>query len=176
MNLSQDYFSLFGLPRRFAIDEEALDHAWHALQAEVHPDRHAHLPDDAARRRAMQWSLRVNEAYGTLKKPIPRAQYLLELAGIDAGLSTNTAMAPEFLMEQMAWREAVDEARAGRDAGALERLLQRLRVQDDEVKKRLARHLDEDIDYPAAADAVRQLMFIDKLRGGIDDALAVLED
>ncbi|GHT91492.1 co-chaperone protein HscB [Betaproteobacteria bacterium] len=175
MDLSRDYFALFDLPRRFVIDEEALDRAWHALQAEVHPDQHACAPD-ADRRRAMQWSLRVNEAYTTLKKPILRAQYLLELVGVDAGIATNTAMAPEFLMEQMEWREAVAEARAGRDVDVLEQLRQRLRTHADAVRGHLARHLDERADYPAAADTVRQLMFIDKLRIEIDDALAVLED
>ena len=54
IDLTQDFFSLFGLPRRFELDEPKLDHAWHELQSQVHPDRHAHL-SDLEKRRSMQW-------------------------------------------------------------------------------------------------------------------------
>jgi molecular chaperone HscB len=175
MDPSQDYFALFGLPRRFALDEDALDRIWHALQAEVHPDQYAHAPY-AEQYRAMQWSLRVNEAHAALKRPLPRARYLLELAGIDPGVSSGAAMTKEFLVEQMEWREAVAEARARKDADTLERLHSRLRGHVGEMHGRLARNLDESGDYPAAADIVRQLMFIDKLRAEIEDALVMVED
>ncbi len=110
IDLTQDFFTLFGLHRRYAIDDAALEAAWHELQSQVHPDRHAHL-SDVEKRLSMQWATRVNEGFRTLRQPLTRAQYLLELAGVDAGLETNTAMSPEFLMEQMEWREAVEEAR-----------------------------------------------------------------
>lgn len=174
IDLTQDFFALFELPRTFALDESVLDHAWHELQSQVHPDRHAHL-SDLEKRRSMQWATRVNEAYRTLKKPLPRAQYLLELAGVDADLETNTAMSAEFLMEQMEWREAVEEARAAGDVDELEQLHQRLRVHSREVMDGLGRELDDAHDYPAAADTVRRLMFIEKLQHEIDDALEALE-
>ena len=107
IDLTQDYFALFGLPRRYALDEGALEAAWHELQGRVHPDRHAHL-SDFEKRRSMQWATRVNEGFRVLRKPLARAQYLLELAGVDAALETNTAMSAEFLMEQIEWREAVE--------------------------------------------------------------------
>lgn len=171
----QDHFSLFGLPRRFALDAAALEGAWHRLQAQVHPDRHAHLPE-ADRRRAMQWASQVNEGFRILKDPLARAQYLLELAGVDAGLETNTAMAPEFLLEQMEWREAVDEARSAGEVGELEALQHKLLRHDGEVRERLERELDLAHDYAAAADTVRRLMFSLRLRHDIDDALFELED
>ncbi len=174
IDLTQDYFTLFGLPRRFAIDESALELAWHELQSRVHPDRYAHLPD-ADKRRSMQWATRVNEGFRTLRKPLPRAQYLLELAGVDSGLETNTAMSPEFLMEQMEWREAVEEGRDAGDIDVLEQLHQRLRHHAREVMAGLAQQLDERHDYEAAADTVRRLMFIEKLQHEIDDALESLD-
>jgi len=174
IDLQQDYFALFGLPRRYRIDESALEAVWHKLQAEVHPDRHAHLPD-ADKRRAMQWATRVNEGFRTLRKPLPRAQYLLELAGVDTGLETNTAMSPEFLMEQMEWREAVEEARAASQIEELEQLHHRLQQHAREVLGELEVTLDQSKDYPAAADTVRRLMFIEKLQHEIDDALEALE-
>jgi molecular chaperone HscB len=175
VDLTQDYFALFGLPRRFALDEAVLEAAWHELQSRVHPDRYAHLPE-AEKRLSMQWATRVNEGFRTLKKPLARAQYLLVLAGVDSGLETNTAMSPEFLMEQMEWREAVEEARAAGDVPELEQLHQRLRQHAREVLAGLAHQLDEAQDYAAAADSVRRLMFVERLQHDIDEALAALED
>ncbi len=174
IDIQQDYFALFDLPRRYRIDESVLEAAWHDLQTEIHPDRFAASPE-AERRRAMQWASRVNEAFLTLRKPLLRARYLLELAGVDTGLETNTAMSPEFLMEQMEWREAVEEARVAGDIGELEQLHQRLCARSREAFGGLARMLDDERDYAAAADRVRQLMFVEKLRQEIDDALEALE-
>lgn len=174
IDLTQDFYALFGLPRTFEVDEAVLDHAWHELQSQVHPDRHAHL-SDLEQRRSMQWATRVNEAYRTLKKPLPRAQYLLELADVDVGLETNTAMSAEFLMEQMEWREAVEEGRQAGDVDALEQLHQRLRLHAREVMLSLGKELDQAHDFAAAADTVRRLMFIEKLQHEIDNALEALE-
>lgn len=174
-DLQQDFFALFGLPRRFRIEEAALEAAYHELHTRVHPDRHAHLPD-ADRRRAMQWATRVNEAFRTLKSPLARARYLIELAGIDLGFETNTAMSPAFLMEQMEWREAVEEAEHAADASELEHLHQRLRSQTRELLGELEQQIDDAQDFVVAADTARRLMFLDKLRHEIDDALEALDN
>lgn len=174
IDLQQDFFALFGLPRRYRLDEAALEMAYHDLQSQVHPDRFAHL-DDAEKRRSMQWATHVNEGLRTLKKPLTRAQYLLALAGVDDGADTNTAMSPEFLMEQMEWREAVEEARGAGQIEELEQLHLRLRGHAREVFDNLEQALDERRDYAAAAETVRRLMFIEKLQHEIDDALEALE-
>ncbi|AKU12661.1 co-chaperone [Azoarcus sp. CIB] len=174
IDLQQDFFGLFGLHRRFRIDEAALELAYHDLQGRVHPDRFAHLPD-SEKRLSMQWATQVNEGFRTLRKPLPRATYLLELMGVDAGLHTNTAMAPAFLMEQMEWREAVEEARAAGDSEELAQLHTRLRQHSREVFDELARQCDDEHDYAGAAETVRRLMFMEKLQHEIDDALEALE-
>lgn len=174
IDLKQDFFSLFGLQRAFRIDEGALELAYHDLQGQVHPDRFAHL-DSAEQRRSMQWATHVNEAFRTLKKPLARAQYLLELAGVDVGLHTNTAMSPEFLMEQMEWREAVEEARAAGESEALEHLHRRLRQRSREVFDEMGDALDIKGDLATGAETLRRLMFMDKLQHDIDDALEALE-
>ncbi len=175
-DLHQDYFALFGLPRRFGVDIDRLEQAYLERQSQVHPDRHAHR-SDAEKRVAMQWATQVNEAYRTLRKPLARARYLLELQGVDVGIETNTAMAPEFLMEQMEWREAVEEARSGSDMTDLEHLHRRLVGQAREVNAMLATQLDaERADLDGASDTVRRLMFIEKLQEEIDDAIEALED
>ena len=174
IDLQQDFYELFGLHRRFRIDEAALELAYHDLQGRVHPDRYAHLPD-SEKRLSMQWATQVNEGFRTLRKPLSRATYLLELMGIDAGLHTNTAMSPTFLMEQMEWREAVEEARAAGESEELAQLHTRLRQHSREVFDELARQCDDEHDYAAAAETVRRLMFMEKLQHEIDDALEALE-
>lgn len=175
MDLSTDFFALFQLPRAFRIDLAELDARYREIQAQVHPDRFAHAAE-GERRLSMQWATRANEGYQTLKKPLARAKYLLHLAGHDLEAESNTRMAPDFLIEQMEWREAVQEARSGGDHHELERLHQRLRQDLRGRYEELAVLLDERQDLAAAAERVRQLMFLEKLLLEIDDALASLED
>ena len=174
MDFNSDHFSLFNLPRQFKIDAADLDSRYRDVQVQVHPDRFA-SSGDADKRLSMQWATRANEAYQTLKKPLERAKYLLHLAGHDIQAETNTAMAPEFLMEQMEWREAVMDARQGGDHHELEHLHNRLRSDINARYDELGRLLDA-FDYAEATDLVRRLMFLEKLLYEIDDALASLED
>lgn len=174
IDLAHDYFTLFGVEPGFRLDMVRLERAYLDLQARVHPDRHAHLPQ-AQQRQALQWATRVNEAWRTLRQPLSRALYLLERAGVAVGLETNTAMSPEFLIEQMEWREAVEEAREGGDGQALEHLHQRLRAQARTMNDLLARQIDDERDLAAAAESVRRLKFIEKLETDIEEALEALE-
>src|SRR3954464_6597729 len=117
----QNHFELFNLPRRFAVDAGALDSAYRDVQGRVHPDKFVNATD-AEKRVAMQWATRANEAYQTLKHPQKRAQYLCELNGVSLQVESNTSMPMAFLMQQMEWREALGDARAAKDVGALETL------------------------------------------------------
>ncbi|HEY2560521.1 MAG TPA: Fe-S protein assembly co-chaperone HscB [Caldimonas sp.] len=171
MNLGVDDFELFGLPRRFVLDRSELDARRRALQAEVHPDRFASA-DAASRRAAMQWAVRVNEAYQRLADPVRRGAYLCELAGVPIDAEDNTAMPAPFLRQQMAWRESLEEAdsRAGVDAverevGSERRL----------AHARLAAALDERRDPVEAARTVRALMFIERFVADVDRRLAAFE-
>lgn len=173
-DFNQDHFSLFGLPRQFALDAARLDLAYRQVQAEVHPDRFAG-GSDAEKRVSMQWATRANEAYQTLKKPVARARYLLALAGVDTQEETNMAMPADFLMQQMEWREAVAEARAGKDAIALDGVLTQLRSAEREMQKDLADSLDADPNHAQAALLVRKLRFIEKLADEVGAAQEALE-
>src|SRR5919112_4556640 len=104
LNLQSNDFELFGLPQAFAQDGQAIDARWKELQREAHPDKFA-AQGQAAQRVAMQWSVRINEAYQRLKDPLKRAAYLCELRGSPINAQDNTAMPADFLMEQMEWRE-----------------------------------------------------------------------
>lgn len=170
LDFSVDYFTLFGLPRAQRLDIESLSNSYRSIQAQVHPDKHAHA-SAADRRLAMQWATRVNEAFQTLKSPGKRARYLLQLLGHDPQVENNTAMPAEFLMSQMDLREQVIEARAAADEDALDGVRSQLLALIKQEYERLAELIDVAGDYAAAADLARQLMFQEKLLNEIDDAL-----
>jgi molecular chaperone HscB len=128
VNLKDDDFTLFGLKQQFAQDRTAVDARWKELQREAHPDKFA-AQGGASQRIAMQWSVRINEAYQRLKDPLKRAAYLCELGGAAVNAHSNTAMPAQFLMQQMEWREALDDATA---VGAVEALSSE--VQDSRKK------------------------------------------
>ncbi|MCG9107814.1 Fe-S protein assembly co-chaperone HscB [Laribacter hongkongensis] len=167
------YFELFDLPVRFAVDGEALETAYRKVQAEVHPDRFASAPE-AERRRALELATEANEAFQTLRSPVARARYLLQLRGIDTQEETNTAMPVDFLMAQMEWREAVADARAASDVDGLEQLAAAVRADRDELVAALVRSLDVTQEYDVAALGVRKLRFLDKLDQEIGDAIESL--
>jgi len=114
MNLQSSDFELFGLVPQFAQDRATIDTRWKDLQREAHPDKFA-AQGASAQRVAMQWSVRINEAYQRLKDPLKRAAYLCELHAAPVNAENNTAMPTAFLMQQMEWREALDEARSAAD-------------------------------------------------------------
>jgi len=170
----QNHFELFGLAQAFALDTDALERGYRDMQARVHPDRHAHSAD-ADRRAAMQWATRVNEAYRTLRNPVSRARYLLELRGVDVALESNTAMPAEFLMRQMELREALEEAKAARDAAALERLGADLGGERRTLVAALADAFDARHDDALAAQLVRKLTFLDRVDAELREAFEAIE-
>ena len=170
MNLHDDDFTLFGLTHTFAQDRAALDARWKELQREAHPDKFA-ASGAAAQRVAMQWSVRINEAYQRLKDPLKRAAYLCELAGAPVNAHDNTAMPASFLMQQMEWRETLDDAHSAADVEALWDAVQAAKTQ---LLQQCGSLLDQR-DFPAAVAAVRALMFIDKFSRDVDARLDAFE-
>ena len=164
ISLQDNDFELFGLPMGFALAREAVDVRWKELQREAHPDKFA-AQGAAAQRVAMQWSVRINEAYQRLKDPLKRAAYLCELHGAPIRAEDNTAMPAAFLMQQMTWREALDEAVTADD---LEKILMQVNASLKEALQTCEHLLDRDHQFAQAAGQVRALMFIDKFTKDID--------
>ena len=158
ISLQANDFELFDVPVQYAQDRAQLDARWKALQREAHPDRFA-AEGAAAQRVAMQWSVRINEAYQRLKDPLKRAAYLCELQGVPVQAESNTAMPAAFLMQQMEWRENLDETDS---AQGLEALAGVVSAEQRRVQQELARLLDEAKDPAQAVGQVRALMFIDR--------------
>jgi molecular chaperone HscB len=169
----QNHFELFNLPARFEVDQTALDTAYRDVQGRVHPDRFVNATD-AEKRVAMQWATRANEAYQTLRNPQKRAQYLCEINGADLQTESNTAMPMEFLMQQMEWREALGDARAAKDAEALDALDEQVRRERKERLAQIGKQLDAG-DFDSAAQGVRALMFLDKIGDEVQYAFEALE-
>ena len=169
----KNHFDLFHLPQRFAIDSAALDAAYHEVQNQVHPDKFSNATD-SEKRVAMQWATRANEAYQTLKSPFKRAAYLCELNGVDLQIESNTAMPREFLMQQMEWREALEDAKAAKDVGALETLDDALRLARKQEIEQIGALLDAN-DFAQAAQGVRQLMFLEKFKEEIVSIFETIE-
>ena len=171
VQLAVNDFLLFDLPQRFAQNRAELDARWKDLQREAHPDKFSHQ-GTAAQRVAMQWSVRINEAYQRLKDPLRRAAYLCELGGAPIQAENNTAMPAAFLMQQMSWREALDEAS---DLAALEALHDEVNQAHREGLVRCEHLIDVAHDFPQAAQEVRALMFIARFARDIDQRLDALD-
>ena len=170
LNLQSNDFDIFGIEPRFTLDRDALDARWKDLQREAHPDRFA-TADAQAQRQALQWSVRINEAYQRLKDPLKRAAYLCELNGAPIQAENNTAMPAAFLMQQMQWREDLEEAggladleRMADDVAAARRgMLQSLQATADELR-----------DWPALAQQVRALMFVERFARDVESRIDLL--
>ena len=164
MNLQSTDFELFGLPARFAQDAAQIDARWKALQGQLHPDRFV-AAGAAAQRLTLQWSARINEARRRLQDPLARAAYLCELHGAPIDAERNTAMPPEFLMQQMELRETLVEATDAQSLDAIDRQATALRR---DLLSKIEHQIDHEAAWPAAAQSVRALMFLDKLAAEID--------
>ena len=170
MDITDNHFALFGLPEHYVLDSAALDRAYRELQSRVHPDRFA-ASGAAERRVALQWATQANEAYRVLRDPLKRAIYLCGLKGHDPARENHTNMPQAFLVEQLEWREALDDARASDDRDALAALDRELAATRDRLSAEIEAALDRDVgaagatDDAAAAAAhaselVRQWMFV----------------
>lgn len=163
------YFTLFQLPAQFDIDTASLENTYHALAARFHPDKFSSA-SVFEQKQAMMMSSTINEAYRILKSPIDRAAYLLKQHNIDADAPEHTAFAPEFLMQQMEWRETLEDARAERDEASLLKLDAEINAEQTYLHQKLAAAFTEK-NYENAAGFVRQGRFLNKLRQEIQTAL-----
>ena len=116
---SNDAFGLLGLPAQFDLDPQVIERAFFDKTKELHPDRFANAPA-AERVAALSRSRALNDAYQTLKKPVPRAEYLLARAGVTIG--DNERLDPEFLMQILELREELAEARVAKRTAQIEKL------------------------------------------------------
>ena len=156
------------MPRKFRVDQKALDEGYRRVELQVHPDRFASATP-AMKRVAEQWSQRANEALSTLSDPLNRAIYLCESAGFPVNAENNTRMPVDFLMQQMEWREKFE---AGKNyPEALAKLASVVQEEKTALVDRLAALLDDEQSPEKAVPEVRRLMFVDKMARDIAAAI-----
>ena len=172
--MTQNYFELFALEAKFNIELQTLETNFRKIQAEVHPDRFVTAPAPE-KIKFMHLATLVNEAYQTLKHPATRAKYLLELQGISAISETNTAMPTDFLMQQMEWREVLENGIAEKEVDTLENLIQEIKVEVKSLQLQLIDLFDVKKDFTSATDVTRKLIFMDKVSEDIKHAIERLD-
>lgn len=167
----KNHFELFGLPVSFDVDADDLAARYRELQRHVHPDKYANASDQE-RRLSLQMTALVNEAFQTLENPVQRGRYLLNLRGVDADEETDTTMDPAFLMEQMEWRENLEEIRQAdnphQQLAELANQIER-RMQDKIGHFRHAFAKDSPEEIKRARNIVREMQFLEKMQQEIDN-------
>lgn len=171
INLSDNDFEILGLPCQFELDSAALSASYLQLQSLTHPDRFANSSAQE-KRLAVQWATRINEAYKRLQKPMERAIYWCELKGTNPR-GQQSSLPPGLLMQQMEWREALEEIKT---VDALENLLDEVAAEKKRCLTRIGREIDEEADANAACRTAQALLFIDKFMIELTRKLEQLED
>jgi molecular chaperone HscB len=166
--VNQNFFDLLQLPKAFVIDLKKLDQNYQSIQKEIHPDRFASLGDDT-KLESIKKTAQVNDAYQTLKSPIRRAEYLLQLHGINIHDEKYTAVPQDFLMQQMEWREELETHK--QDKLALEKLAADIQKNKNQMINQLPAFFDNKDDLNDAIKTTRELNFIEKIEQHIHDAL-----
>ncbi|MBD3613347.1 Fe-S protein assembly co-chaperone HscB [Kingella kingae] len=162
-------FQLFGLPVQFDLNAEQLHQQYRTLAAQFHPDRFA-AASAFEQKQAMMMSAAINQAYEQLSHPLNRAAELLRAQNIDADAPEHTSFAPEFLMQQMQWRETLMDAQMEQDEAAMLALDSEIAAEQQTLLIQL-RQAFEQQQYESAAQLVRQGRFLDKMRQEIASAL-----
>ena len=126
----RDYFTFLGVPRKLNLDPADLEQRFRALSRQFHPDYFYNAPL-AERRASLERSSYLNDAYRTLKQPIARIAYLLELEGVltpadtAEGGGASKLVPPALLEEVFALNEELDEVRDLRAGGSVQRRVDR---------------------------------------------------
>jgi molecular chaperone HscB len=162
IDLQQNYFELFRLPVQFELDQGRLGESFRQLQRELHPDRFASASPHE-QRVAVQYSAYVNQAFATLRHPLPRALYLLQLAGVDQDAVSDTQVSGGFLMEQMELREKLESIPSRVDPeAALDHLVAEITADNTMHEQEFAVAYGAG-DLAAAASACVKMQYLGKL-------------
>ncbi len=178
MDSQTTHFEIFSLPQSFDVDASLLDSGFRELQRTVHPDRFVNATA-LERRISMQQATRINEAYQTLKDPLLRGRYLLELDGREFNDEQHTTSDVEFLMEQMELREVLGEVRNADDVFVeLGRIMDRISGDIDSLTATLQQqfHAGDPDSLDKAADLLTKMQFFRRLQEEAMELEIMLED
>ena len=170
-----DYFKLFDLPVSFTLDGAQLSARYRTLQGELHPDRYA-SKSAQEQRLAVQYSALVNEAYAVLRKPLPRALYLLELAGISEQEVSGRPIDGAFLIQQMELREKLESLPELANPDPILDQVIREMGGDMAEQQRLFQTAHEAGDLAAASLACVKMQYLEKLQSEAEQIESDLMD
>lgn len=185
-----DHFAVLGLQRGYAMDFPAAEVAYQKLSRQLHPDRFA-TADPRARRASLGHTVQLNAAWRTLKDPVRRAEYLLELAGVDVASddqkpgpggergTRKVAAPPAFLLEILEMHDDLGNAQRAGDAVKVAFLTEEMRGRAGEAMKTIASALDTGSNQAPAEgrldEAARALIALRYYRRFLDEADAYEE-
>lgn len=167
MDITQNYFDLFQLPHEFKLDAKQLKSVYRQLQRELHPDRFAGGTDQE-KRLAVQYSTFVNQAYEALLSPVKRGEYMLSLKGIERDAAQTIKNDPQFLMQQMLWREKLEMIESKADEDALDSFKDQVTETQSQIEADLSQLLSSD-QSDSAMTMIGKLQFTEKLLAEIDE-------
>jgi len=169
-NVAETYFDLFGLTPSFNVDKVALDSAYRKLQQASHPDRFVNQPSEF-QRQAVQQTAQNTEAYHTLKSAVQRACYLLTISGADFSLSDYTVNDIDLLMQQMEYREQLNELKELGDFDQLNDFADKLQILTNDTEAKIAALFEQDQaqDSTDLKNRICELQFLNKLARDLDE-------
>ncbi len=165
-------FQLFDVPVQFEQDEKALKARYLALQKQLHPDNFAHKSEQE-QRLAMQRATQINDAWQTLCDPVLRAQAIIDLHLPNA--QQETAHDLDFLMQQMAWRERLQDIEQQGDIDNLDQLQNEVTLAKADLNTELSAQLTAQ-HWVMAQNLCDRLRFMQKLQQELDRVENALDD
>src|SRR5437764_15248784 len=136
---SQDYFAVFGLPRKLWIEMSGLEQKFLQLSWKLHPDKFVNASEEE-RELSLRRSSELNDAYRALKDPVARVEYLLAIEGERKEGEKKQQAPPELLEEVFELNESLDELREAKASGED---LAALKAQRENAEKNFQEKLGE---------------------------------
>lgn len=156
-----NYFELFNLPVQLPVDATLLTAHYQQLQRQYHPDNFA-VANDNDKVTMVQKSATINDGYCTLKNPIKAAEYFLSLQGFDVATEQDIIHNTDFLMEQFALRERLDDIESQDNFVLLDDFLAEVVARRHDVYNELLQFITKQ-DWVTALSQIYKIRYLTKL-------------
>ena len=143
---------------QFNIDLNKLKKSYRIIQAEIHPDKFVSA-SQIEKEQSLIKSTEINDAYQTLKNPIKRARYLIQI-NLNSK-ENNSTLSPDFLMQQMEWEEHLESISKQKDE--LEKFSHLINSKYQKNIIALEKVCDKDNNWNGAMEILNELQFVEKL-------------
>jgi molecular chaperone HscB len=159
----QNYFDLLKIKKSFDISLDSLEASYQELVRQYHPDKNMDR-SSKEQAKAFQNTSLINSAYETLKSPLKRATYLLELENINPFDETDTMMNMDFLMSQIELREELDSFKSNQDELGLDNFIDKIKSLINHNVKNISVNFQKEASLDIIKNLVRELKFYIQLQ------------